>query len=260
MSDHASTLPSPRRPIFELRAVRLRLWPILLAAAIMQACLVPARELARWIFKSGGESWAPHVGLFVWGATMLQGLCGLLGILLMKRLLPAADAHLRWPPGRSYVLPALAIGVAMGLIMLVADYWPQLLTTTAPGGYEGSAAVKAGWLWAMVTTGLGEETIFRGLLVGMLAVLTPGWVRLGRFEIPIAGVIVALMFGIAHYDAFLNGPLGMAIAQQAYAFAWGLIYVWLMVRSKSLIAPIVAHGLGNFVEVAIVMGLNAAWA
>ena len=44
-----------------------------------------------------------------------------------------------------------------------------------------------------------------------------------------------------------------------YAFIWGLTYVWLMERSKSLVAPIVAHGVGNFVEVAAVMGLLLVW-
>jgi uncharacterized protein len=248
-----------RPPLFELRDIRLRLWPILLASVVMQACLVPARELARWLFKSGPDSWSPHVGLFVFTAIVLQGLSGLVGILAMRRLLPQADAHLRWPPGPSYLGPAVLIGVAMGAVMLVADYWPQLLAGEAPEGYSLDPPIAAGWLLAMITTGLGEETIFRGLLVGMLAVLVPGWVRLGRFEIPLAGVIVALMFGVAHYDSFLHQPLHLALAQQAYAFAWGLIYVWLMVRSKSLVAPIVAHGIGNFVEVAAVMALMAAW-
>ena len=252
---------SARRPLFEITGFRFRLWPIVLAAAVMQLCLVPARELARWLFFTvAPESWAPHVGMFVFLAIMLQGLAGLIGIAIMRRLLPAADAHVRWPPGRGYVGLAVLIGVAMGLIMLIADYLQELLSRTAPdGGYSLQPAIAAGWLWAMVTTGLGEETIFRGLMVGILAVLTPGRIRLGGFEIPMAGVIVALLFGLAHYDSFLHGPLHLAIAQQLYAFVWGLTYVWLMERSKSLVAPIVAHGVGNVVEVAVVMGLMAAW-
>lgn len=232
---------------------------LLLAAVVMQVCLVPAREAARWIFQNGGEGWTDHVGLFVFAAIMLQGLVGLLGIALMRKVLPIADGHVRWPPGRSYIGLAALIGVGMGLIMLVADYWPQLLGGVAPGDYPTAPVPAAEWLLAMITTGLGEETIFRGLLVGMLVVLTPGRVRMGRFEISVAGVFVALLFGAAHYDNFLRGPLNIAIAQQIYAFVWGLTYVWLMERSKSLVAPIVAHGVGNFVEVAVVMGLLMAW-
>ena len=74
-----------------------------------------------------------------------------------------------------------------------------------------------------------------------------------------AAYAVALMFGLAHWQSFVVDPLHQAIAQQLYAFAWGLIYVWLMERSRSLLAPMIAHGLGNFTEVAIVIALNAAW-
>ena len=259
----STAAPSATRPFFQITGftagpVRTVL-SLLLAAVVMQVCLVPAREAARWIFRNGGDGWSDHVGLFVFVAIMLQGLAGLIGIGVMRKVLPGADAHVRWPPGRSYVGLAAMIGVGMGLIMLAADYWPQLLAGEAPGDYPLQPGLAAEWLLAMVTTGFGEETIFRGLLVGMLVVLTPGRVRAGRFEIPVAGVLVALLFGVAHYDSFLHGPLNIAIAQQLYAFVWGLTYVWLMERSKSLVAPIVAHGVGNFVEVAAVMGLLIAW-
>lgn len=246
-----------RAPFFAISGLRLRLWPILLAAALMQLCLAPAREGMRWLFFTKfPAAWADDVGVFVLLAILLQGLCGLLGIAVMGRVLPRADAHLRWPPGRGLVGLAAGIGVVMGVVMLVADHWPALLAGVAPdGGYSLDPTIAAGWLLAMITTGLGEETVFRGLLVGMLVVLVPGRVRAGRLEIPFAGVIVALLFGAAHYQSFLYDPLHQAVAQQIYAFAWGLIYVWLMERSRSLVAPIVAHGVGNFVEVAIVMAL-----
>jgi hypothetical protein len=112
-------------------------------------------------------------------------------------------------------------------------------------------------LLALLCTGFAEETIFRGLLVGMLVVLVPGRLRIGRIDLPIAGYIVSLLFGIAHWESFVNDPPHLAIAQQLYAFVWGLLYVWLMERSKSLLAPIIAHGVGNTVEVGIVMWMIA---
>jgi hypothetical protein len=42
------------------------------------------------------------------------------------------------------------------------------------------------------------------------------------------------------------------------AFVFGLTYVWLMERSRSLLAPMTAHGLGDMLEVAAVMVLTAA--
>jgi uncharacterized protein len=248
-----------QRPFFEITNFRFRLWPILLAGLLMQGLLWLGQQPARWLYKLGDFS-DERVWLYVQLAILFQCLLGLAGIAVMKRLLPAADAHLRWPPGRSYVGLAVLIGIAMGLIMLVADYWPQLIGGTAPDApYSGGPVDAAGWLTAMLTTGLAEETIFRGLLVGFLVVLVPGRIRAGRFGIPVAAVIVALLFGLAHWKSFQVDPFHMAMAQQLYAFTWGLIYVWLMERSRSLLAPIVAHGIGNASEVGIVMLLMQVW-
>ena len=112
----------------------------------------------------------------------------------------------------------------MALVMLIADYWPQLLSHVAPPhNYEMTPIGVPGWLAAMFGAGPNEEIIFRGVLVGMLTVLVPGRVRMGPFEVPVSGVIVGLLFGAAHYRSFFIDPLHQAIAQQLYAFVFGLI-------------------------------------
>ncbi len=91
----------------------------------------------------------------------------------------------------------------------------------------------------------------------MLVVLIPGRVRIGALDLPIAAYVASLLFGLAHYDSYLHNPLHLAVAQQIYAFAWGLAYVWLMEKSDSLLAPTIAHGLGDMVEVGAVIALAA---
>jgi membrane protease YdiL (CAAX protease family) len=256
-----TTVTLPRRSFVDFSGVRFRLWPVLLAAVLMQAVLWPPRELARWIAHP--SVWFHHnVWAFVGLAMVFQTLAGLAGIAVMKRLLPRAPTYLSWPARRQGLIGlALAIGVGMALLMMVADWWPQLIAHRAPdGGYDTSPAGVAGWLTVMACSGLCEEPIFRGLLVGMLAALVPGRVRVGAIDLPLAGVLVAALFGLAHYASFQVDPLWMAIAQQLYAFAFGLIYVWLMERSRSLVAPIIAHGVGDALEVAAVMWLQVAWA
>jgi membrane protease YdiL (CAAX protease family) len=71
---------------------------------------------------------------------------------------------------------------------------------------------------------------------------------------------VGLLFGAAHYNSFFVDPLHQALAQQVYAFGFGLTYVWLMERSKSLLAPMIAHGLSDTLEVGAVMLLSVLWA
>jgi membrane protease YdiL (CAAX protease family) len=242
------------RPFFQVTGLRFRLWPIVMAAVLMQLLLVPGREAARWLFVQGKPLWDGHVSVFLSLAILFQAALGFAAVAVMRRILPEADAHVRWPPGRTYAGLALAIGMAMGVIMLVADYWPVMLAGARPEqSYTTSPFDIGGYLVAMLITGLAEETIFRGVLVGMLAVLVPGRLRIGRLDLPVAAYLVALMFGLAHYQSFTVDPFYEAMAQQIYAFAWGLAYVWLMERSRSLLAPMIAHGVGDFVEVAIVI-------
>ncbi|AEK61926.1 CPBP family intramembrane glutamic endopeptidase [Collimonas fungivorans] len=256
-----TTALAPSRPLFEITGFKFRLWPIALAAILMQLMLWPPREAARWLFKHQAGWFHHQVWAFVGLAELFQITAGLMAVLVMRRYLPKADPYLRWPPQRSYAGLAVLIGIGMALLMLVADYWPQLLSRTAPqGGYEMTALGIPGWLAVMFVAGPNEEIIFRGVLVGMLTVLVPGRVRLARFEIPVSGVIVSLLFGAAHYGSFFQDPLYQAIAQQLYAFLFGLTYVWLMERSRSLLAPMIAHGLSDLLEVGAVMLLSVAGA
>jgi membrane protease YdiL (CAAX protease family) len=238
----------------ELYHFRFRLWPIVGAAVLMEVLLRLGREPARWLWHHGPADWADRPWIFVTLAITFQAILGLAAIFVMRRVLPSADAHLRMPQkGRGLIGTAVLVGIGMGLVMLVADYWPQMLSGTAPTDYPVDAVDSSGWLFAMAITGFAEEPIFRGLLMGGLAVLVPGRLRIGRLDLPVAAYLVALMFGLAHWQSFTVNPFYMAAAQQAYAFAWGITYAWLMERSRSLVAPIIAHGLGDFVEVALVM-------
>jgi membrane protease YdiL (CAAX protease family) len=257
-----SSNPTPEgraRRWFELYGVRFRLWPVVSAALLMEGLLRLGREPARWLWHQGPADWADRPWIFVSLAITFQALLGLMAIAVMRRLLPKADAHLRMPAkGHAMIGTAVLAGIGMALVMLVADYWPQMLSGTAPADYPVDPVNSSGWLFAMAITGLAEEPIFRGLLVGGLAVLVPGRVRIGSLDLPLAGYLVAALFGLAHWQSFTVEPFYMALAQQVYAFAWGIVYVWLMERSKSLVAPIIAHGLSDFVEVGLVMIMAAA--
>ena len=251
------------RRFFEISGTRSRLVPaivaIVVAGLLMEGMLRLGRVPARWLYENGPASWDDRAWIYVGLAILFQAVLGLIGIGVMKTVLPRADAHLRWPPGRTLAGLGFVIGIGMGLVMLVTDYWPQLLLGEPfDTPYATNPVDATGWLVSMAITGLAEETIFRGLLVGGLVLFVTGRVRAGRFDVSLAGVLVALLFCVAHWRTFIVDPLHMAVAQQSYAFAWGLVYVWLMERSKSLLAPIIAHGTGNALEVGLVMLLSVA--
>jgi len=84
--------------------------------------------------------------------------------------------------------------------------------------------------------GVGEEILFRGLLQGSLERVMPVWQAI---------VVSSLMFGLMHIG-WMN-PLEVLLA-----FGAGVVFGYLATVFDSLIAPIMAHGFGNFILYLIV--------
>jgi hypothetical protein len=248
------------RPFFEITRFSFRWYtvPAVIAAAVlMQTMLVPGREFARWLFKTNPQIFHGQVWAFMCLAELFQFLTGLVPVLLLRHFAPRARTYLCWPMRQGVWRLAIGMGLAFALIMLAADFWPQfLLHEPFPNqGYEITPVGVPGWLIAMLGAGPNEELVFRSFLVGGLGLFVPGRMRLGNFEVPLAGVVVAVLFGAAHYQSFFHDRLAMAVAQQIYAVAFAILYVWLMERANSVVAPMIAHGLSDAAEVAATMAL-----
>lgn len=181
-----------------------------------------------------------------------QLLLALIAIVIAKRFAPA-DYGLHWPRGKSYLIAAVLWGALFGLVMTIVDYAPQLLTHQAPSlNYKLTPPNVWGWLiFEGVYVGPTEEVPFRALLVTYLAVSMPGRLRVGRFEMNWAGVIVALLFALLHVASFAHEPWPLALGQQCYAFALGVLYAYWLEKSRSIVAPVVGHNVSDFVEYAL---------
>jgi membrane protease YdiL (CAAX protease family) len=79
----------------------------------------------------------------------------------------------------------------------------------------------------------------------------PGKLRVGRFNMNWAGIIVALIFALLHATNFDVRAWPLALGQQIYAFALGVLYAYWLEKSQSILAPIVGHNVGDVVEYAI---------
>jgi uncharacterized protein len=183
-----------------------------------------------------------------------QLLFGLLAIAVMKRFVPA-DYGLHLPRGKTYIGAALLWGAFFGVLMTVVDYAPHLLALTKPDlGFPLTPPNVTGWLFFEgVYVGPTEEIPFRSLLVTYLAVAMPGRLRLGWFDMNWAGIIVALIFALLHASNFSLRAWPLALGQQIYAFALGVFYAYWLEKSGSIVAPIIGHNAGDFVEYAIAM-------
>jgi membrane protease YdiL (CAAX protease family) len=193
--------------------------------------------------------------LFVIGEVLQCGFA-LLGIAIARRFLKTAKFGLRWPHDRTLVGVAIIWGFAFGFIMLIMDSGRGFVAQAH--AHAQHPVDIAGWLlFQILLPGLGEETLFRGLLLGILEALSPSRLRIRKFSISTAGITIAILFALAHSASFFTGPWLAALGQQLYAVALGILYAWLREKSGSLLAPIIAHNLSDFTETAAIFVLAA---
>ena len=189
-----------------------------------------------------------------------QLLWALIVIAVMKRLVPA-NYGLNWPREKTYIGWAIFWGVVFGVLMTVVDYAPELMAHTKPHlGFPMTQGNVIGWLFFEgVYVGPTEEIPFRALLVTYLATAMPVRLKVGRFEMYWAGIIVALIFALLHATNFSLRAWPQALGQQVYAFALGVLYAYWLEKSRSVVAPAIGHNVGDVVEYAILFVWIAAF-
>lgn len=201
---------------------------------------------------------------FSWGfgyvGHLLQGLVACAIILLLRPWFPSSFG-LNWPRGKSYLGPALIWGSLAGPLMLVVDYLPDLLAHHAPSGpYALGVHNVVPWLFMQgALVGPTEEIVFRGLFLGYLLCLYPRRIKLFGQEVSVAGIVIAVVFSLAHASSFWTTTLFAAIGQQVYVTALGIFYAWLFEQSGSLLAPALAHNAGDVIEWAACFALQGIW-
>jgi CAAX protease family protein len=234
---------------------RLKLIPLLVTAALGYGVASAGAYLAH------GAIWLFHLDIqpgYTVGWVYLQhsGQClvGLAAIAALKYTLVPADYGLHLPRGKTYIWPAILWGIFFGVLMTAVDYAPDLIAHTRPDvGFELTRANIWSWLsFEGLYVGPTEEIPFRALLVTYLATTMPGKLRVGRFEMNWAGVLVAVIFALLHANSFDTRNWTAALGQQVYAFALGVLYAYWLEKSRSILAPMIGHNVSDVVEQSLV--------
>jgi hypothetical protein len=230
---------------------RLKLVPILVTAVMGYAVPYVGGYAAFYCSKIFHTP-SPHGPTLPWLYIQhaFQLLVALIVIGILKYRFVPADYGLHWPRGKTYIWSAIWWGVFFGVLMTVVDYAPQLLTHAKPDpGFPLTSYNIWGWIFFEgVYVGPTEEIPFRALLVTYLATTMPGKLHIGRFNMNWAGIIVAVIFALLHATSFDTRHWPEALGQQLYAFALGVFYAYWLEKSKSVVAPIVGHNVGDVVE------------
>src|SRR5262249_18861077 len=168
---------------------------------------------------------------------------------------------LGWPKHIHYVPSALLWGAAFGLLMTVVDYFPQILRRMPPPSDLPLTprSIGAWLLFEGMYVGPTEEIPFRGLLQTFLMQRSAGRAHFWKYDMHIAGVILALLFAVAHLTSFFTENFWMAFGQQVYAFALGILYAYWREKSGSLLAPIIGHNVSDRVEYVLMFLMTWLW-
>jgi hypothetical protein len=252
-TDIASDEPRFRLKIVPLIVVALLGYYVPVAGAYAAYAAIKAFHLA--VEPGGNLGW-----LYLQHAGQLA--VALIIIAVLKYTILPADYGLHWPRGKTYIWPAILWGIFFGVLMTVVDYAPQILSHTKPDiGFPLTPANIWGWtFFEGVYVGPTEEIPLRALLLTFLATTMPGKFHIGRFNMNWAGVIVAVIFALLHATSFDTRNWPEALGQQFYAFALGVLYAYWLEKSKSIVAPIVGHNVGDVVEYLILFAwLGAFW-
>ena len=124
----------------------------------------------------------------------------------------------------------------------------MVLTPETYAGY-----ITFDWLWV----GLTEEIIFQGFVHSFLRQAWPEVWRWRRFELPVAGVLAAALFSLAHVGvSFAPFCITQLIPAQLFTtFVLGLHFSAMYHKTGSLLHPILAHNIGDGVIVTFIYTL-----
>jgi uncharacterized protein len=243
--------------VFSISELQLRLWPILATIGLGLLVVLPSGYV--FVLLTQHMSRTETVWLAMANHTVML----LIAVALMAWLGRGnfSEFGLEWPKHRHYIPSALLWGAAFGLLMTVVDYFPQILRHIPPPANLAltPGSIGAGLFFEGFYVGPTEEIPFRGLLQTFLMQRTSGRIRFWKYEMHVAGVILALLFALAHFTSFWTNNFWIAVGQQIYAFALGILYAYWREKSGSLLAPIIGHNMGDGVEYVLMLLMTWVW-
>ena len=206
------------------RDPRRRAWALVaIAGGVLYLALrgLPPLATAGYV---AGEDWN-------WGGHLLAlaGMLALAALLVRRAGLAPRELGLAGPAN-------LGVAVRVCAAALLVSYPLHVITA---GRIEPIPART--WLFVATMPGLAEEVAFRGVLLAAAERAAPA-ARL------VAGVPVSL--GAALLTAAFVGLHGFGVGMLVSVLPGALLYLWLRLRTGSLLVPIVAHNLWNLTVLA----------
>lgn len=136
--------------------------------------------------------------------------------------------------------PALpVVGFYVGLFLILALIFPN----------EGLSVEALAFQLTM--PGLEEEVFYRGVLLVALGRAFAGRVRVLGVDWGLGAILSCVLFGLAHAFGFSDGEFSFDPLTMGLTAVPSLIALWLALKTRSLVLPVLLHNFGNAVMMVI---------
>jgi len=159
----------------------------------------------------------------------LGGMLALAGMLWRRLGVPPREIGFTRPSG-------VGVAIRVGAAALLLSYPVHVITRG-----EAEEISAATWLFIATMPGLAEEVAFRGVLLAAAERAAPATRRVAGVPVSVGAALLTAAFIALH--GFGPGTLVSVLPG-------ALLYLWLRLRTGSLVAPIIAHNLWNLTVLA----------
>lgn len=226
---------------------------LMLGAGVALGIALPGRMSLRWLLVAAG--------LVLLNDAMLTNGYGLLPGLLPdsdwnwqgKLLAFAASLAVALSPDFGRRETGLSLAQAPGSlkpVLPVAAFYVALFVGLAllfPNDRVSAETVA----FQLTAPGLEEELFYRGVLLVALGRAFAGRVRLFGVDWGLGALLSCAIFGLAHAFGFSDGRFSLDAMTLALTALPSLIAVWLALRTRSLLLPVVLHNFGNAIMILV---------
>lgn len=174
--------------------------------------------------RVAGEDWN-------WSGHLLAlgGMLALAAVLNRRTGTAPHEMGLAWPANLGAAVPVAAAA-------LLVSYPLQVITA---GRVESVPA--AAWLFVATMPGLAEEVAFRGVLLAAAERAAPMARTIAGVRLSLGAALLTAAFVFLH---------GFGVGTIVSVLPGALLYLWLRLRTGSVLVPIVAHNLWNLTVLA----------
>ena len=139
-----------------------------------------------------------------------------------------------------------SLKAALPVLVLYCGFFVAIALAFPDGGASAEDIA-----FQLTMPGLEEETFYRGILLYALYRAFTGRVRLLGADWGWGALLSCLLFGMAHAVGFSDGNFSFDPLVMALTALPSFIAVWLVLRTGSLLLPIVMHNFGNAISMLI---------